>query len=151
MHIPAVMAPPPIPDLASGSTSASTSGSACTSSRAHGKVKYANESDQDECEFNVDDNENTPLRRTRSTSKCRVISPGNQGLASQRPHIDDPVSNCYLIPGSELISRCRKPVGHANRNSRPVCLTLGSKQHLRAITAHAIKSAASPWRNGPKP
>ena len=151
MHIPAVMAPPPIPDSASGSTSASTSGGAHTSSRARGKVKYADESDQGECGFNVDDNENTPRCRTRLTSKHRVISPGNQGPASQRPRIDDPVSNCYLIPGSELISRCRKPVGHADRNSRPVCLTLGGKRHLRVITAHAIKSAASPWRNGPKP
>ena len=104
MHIPAVMAPPPILDSALGFTSASASGSARTSSRARGTAKYADESDQDKCEFNVDDNENTPRRRTRLTSKCCVISPGNQGPASQHPRIDDPVSNCYLIPGSELIS-----------------------------------------------
>ena len=62
MHIPAVMAPPPIPDSALGSTSASASSGTRTLSQARGTVKYADESDQDECEFNVDDNENTPWR-----------------------------------------------------------------------------------------
>ena len=98
------MAPPPIPASGSGSTNAAVSSSTHTSSQACGMVTYVDESDNDDADFNMDDNEHTPCHRTRLASKRHVISPGTQGPASQRPRIDDPVSYCYLIMRSELIS-----------------------------------------------
>ena len=95
------MAPPPAPQTAS--TSASTSTSTCTSSRPRAPVTYADAASDANNDIEMEGGD-TPRRKTRSSSKRTVGSPGSKAPDAQRMRVDDPVSSMSIIP---------------NRNSHP--------------------------------
>ena len=154
------MAPPPIP----ASINASTSSSVCTSSRAHGAVKYADTSDDN---IRMDDQDEHTLRQTRLVSKKHgVVSPGLQGPSAQRVRVDDSVCHKYFIWISELTIPCRMLVGHvkisiknagrltalACKNctiSRIACWPLAKWAHELEPAPLPPKGKAPPWEKVP--